>query len=83
MNSVEPNKFRHTTLTKCPDKIAGIVLVDEEPGFTGIYLKDPNGGLWPARTVNHEPPEHCVSVCQAWMKRPGDNEDRRTQPLKR
>jgi len=88
MDAAKPSEFKHTTLKVYPEtrledgtwtpKIVGITLLDEEPGFTGIYMRDKNGGLWPARTVNHDPPEHHKSVCDSWMARPGINEDKRT-----
>ena len=77
MESASANQFKHTTLKSFPHKVVGVTLVDEEPGFTGIYLRDEEGGLWPARTVNHDPPEHHRNVCEAWMSRPGSHEDRR------
>jgi hypothetical protein len=78
MNALEPSQFNHTTLTAYPDKVVGVTLTDESPGFTGIYLRDEQRGLWPARTVNHEPAEHHVNVCDSWLSRPGVNEDRRS-----
>jgi hypothetical protein len=66
-----PEQFQHTTLTAYPDKIVGVTLLDETPGFTGIYLRDPNGGLWPARTVNREDAQHHFDVCESWLSRPG------------
>jgi hypothetical protein len=77
MDAVSPSEFEHTTLKIFPSKIVGVTLLDEEPGFTGIYLRDGKGGLWPARTVSHNPPEHHRSVCESWMARPGVNEDKR------
>ena len=38
MQATKANVFKHTTLTKCPDKVAGVTLLDEEPGYTGIYI---------------------------------------------
>ncbi len=77
MHATEPTKFKHTTLTAMPRVIAGITLLDEEPGFTGIYLRDPDGGLWPARTVSRMVQEHHDDVCDSWLARPGANEDKR------
>ena len=45
MNALEPSQFKHTTLTAYPDKVVGVTLLDESPGFTGIYLRDEQGGL--------------------------------------
>ncbi len=78
MDICPPTDFRHTSLERYPTKKIGITLLDEEPGFTGIYVRDENGGLWPARTVSHVPPEHHRSVCDAWLAGPGVHEDRRS-----
>ena len=48
MQATDPRQFRHTTLAAYPEKIVGVTLLDETPGFTGIYLRDQRGGLWPA-----------------------------------
>jgi len=56
----------------------GINLLDESPGFTGIYLRDEKGGLWPARTVSRKPARRHRQVCAAWLARPGAHEDKRT-----
>ena len=69
MNAKQPHEFKHTTLTAYPKKVVGVKLLEEEPGFTGIYLEDANGGLWPARTVNQAFPEHHREVCDAWLSR--------------
>jgi len=91
----DPHKdFRHTTLPTYPEdydrikkkytpKRVGITLLDEKPGFTGIYIRDENGGLWPARTVSHEPPEHHESVCGAWMAQYEDCQDKRAKSTRR
>jgi hypothetical protein len=79
MNKQEPQDFRHTTLKVRPDSYQGITLLDECPGFTGIYLRDANGGLWPARTVSRENEAHHTSVCEGWLLRKGIHEDKRTQ----
>lgn len=89
-------KFKHQTLDKCPDRdgvFVGVTILDESPGFTGIYLRTAKGLLWPARTVNNSLVEHCRSVVAAWMehevtyfdwgtckhrRKPGINEDIRT-----
>jgi len=71
MTAQAPGDFRHTTLDRYPDKIVGVSLLEESPGFTGIYLRDPDGGLWPARTVNQALPEHHQSVCESWLARYG------------
>ena len=82
--------FKHTTLPTYPgdyDRVnkkytpirVGVTLLDEKPGFTGIYIRDENGGLWPARTVIHEPAKHHESVCNAWLSGEGVHEDRRTK----
>ena len=73
-----PSQFAHTTLTSYPDKIVGVTLVDESPGVAGIYLRDKNGGMWPARTVSRFPTEDYETVCDSWLARPGMNEDKRT-----
>jgi hypothetical protein len=92
MEAAHPTDFKHTTLTVYPEtwiktgdgeghwspKKVGITLLDEEPGFTGIYIRDEAGGLYPARTVNHNPPEHHKSVCDAWLSDAGIHEDRRS-----
>lgn len=82
MDWLDPQKFAHTTLHCSPGspgvpKRAGITLLDEKPGYTGIYIRDENGGLWPARTVSHKPKKHHASVIKVWMESPGDHEDRR------
>ena len=69
--------WKHATLASYPDKIVGITLVDEEPGMTGIYVRDPSGGLWPARTVDRSIQPHHDEVVAAWLQRPGQHEDRR------
>jgi len=78
MQATAPEQFRHTTLDKYPDTIVGVTLLDESPGFTGIYFRDLSGGLWPARTVNRTPAEHHREICEAWLCRPGTHEDKRT-----
>jgi hypothetical protein len=79
MQATAPSDFKHTTLSVMPRTIAGITLLDEAPGFTGIYLRDPDGGLWPARTVSRMVAEHHADVCAAWLARPGIHEDKRGQ----
>lgn len=78
---LHPSGFRHTTLDRYPDRVAGITLVDEKPGFTGIYLRDPQGGLWPARTVSRraEGGKHHDSVIDAWLSREGEHVDLRAK----
>jgi hypothetical protein len=71
MIAAAPSQFRHTTLTAYPNRIAGVTLLDESPGYTGVYLRDENGGLWPARTVSRAPIKHHRNVCAAWLARPG------------
>lgn len=90
MDCGDPQKdFKHTTLPTFPgdyDRInkkytpkrVGITLLDEKPGYTGIYIRDENGGLWPARTVSHKPNKHHESVIKAWLSGEGVHEDRRT-----
>ncbi len=78
MQATDPRQFRHTTLAAYPEKIVGVTLLDETPGFTGIYLRDQRGGLWPARTVNRTRAKHHHAVCNSWLGRPGTHEDRRT-----
>jgi len=77
--SLHPSGFRYTTLDRYPDRVAGITIVDEKPGFTGIYLRDPQGGLWPARTVNRraEGGKHHNDVIDAWLSRDGAHVDLR------
>jgi len=87
MEAMAPNEFRHTTLAVYPEthigngkytpKAVGITLLDEKPGFTGIYLRDANGGLWPARTVDRSRPEHYRSVIASWSKRENVVDDRK------
>lgn len=78
MLAAKANEFKHTTAKSYPDKIGGYVLLDEEPGFTGIYVIDAATGLlWPARTVNRAAEAHYKLVCGAWLAREGA-EDRRT-----
>lgn len=79
MDAQEPKKFKHTTLDAYPAKLAGITFLDEAPGFTGIYLHDADGGLWPARTVDRSDARHHESVLAAWTSdsRYGEVVDRR------
>ncbi len=76
--------FKHTTAKMFPggpyepNKRVGVVLVDEKPGFTGIYIRDGNGDLWPARTVSHKPKKHHESVIRAWLESEGEHQDRRS-----
>jgi hypothetical protein len=74
--------FKHTTLTRYPNKIAGVTLLDESPEAVGIYLRDASGGLWPARTVNRLPADRCEEICDYWLTRGGDNEDKRLTEAK-
>ena len=78
MQATDPQQFQHTSLTAYPEKIVGVTLLDEAPGFTGIYLRDAKGGLWPARTVNRSKVTHHREVCEAWLCHPGIHEDKRT-----
>jgi hypothetical protein len=77
VKATDPTQFKHTTLAACPNKIAGVTLLDEEPDVTGIYLRDATGGLWPARTVNRKPAARHRGICAAWLSRPGKHEDHR------
>lgn len=77
MKACGPNDFKHTTLRECPDEIAGITLLDEEPGFTGIYVRSASGGLWPARTVDRSNARHHDSVVASWLSREGTHVDLR------
>lgn len=79
MNKQDPQDFRHTTLKEYPNSVQGITLLDECPGFTGIYLRDANGGLWPARTVSRANEAHHNSVCDGWLLKEGIHEDKRTK----
>jgi hypothetical protein len=64
-------QFKCTTLTRYPDKIVGVVLLDESDTQVGIYLRDATGGLWPARTVNRLPVDRCEEICDYWLVRYG------------
>ncbi len=75
MKIATPPEFKHTSLTAYPNTIAGVSLLDESPTVTGVYLRNPQGGLWPARTVNKDS-KHYDDVCRAWLRRAGA-EDRR------
>ena len=77
MIATESSNFKHTTLEHYPINQVGITLLDESPGFTGIYLRDENGGLWPVRTVSKIPIEHHDSVCKSWMSREGSQDNRK------
>ena len=44
MIAAAPSQFRHTTLTAYPNRIAGVTLLDESPGYTGVYLRDEKVG---------------------------------------
>lgn len=87
MEVMDPQDFKHTTLKHypgsrvnrktTPERI-GITLLDEKPGFTGIYIRNEFGGLWPARTVNRSNKAHHDAVCKAWLDHVGINEDRRS-----
>jgi hypothetical protein len=72
-------KWTHKTLEVFPHNIVGYNLRDEEPGFTGIYARDAEGGLWPARTVDFTS-SHYHSVCNAWLNREGSIDERKTKP---
>ena len=73
----KPSDFKHTTLTTYPDKIAGLTIVDEKPGFTGIYLRSSEGGLYPVRTVCREEGRIHDGVVDAWLSREGVHVDQR------
>lgn len=77
MHAQKPHHFKHTTLGHYPNAVAGITLLDEKPGFTGIYLRSPEGGLWPARTVNKRPAKHHEQVVASWLDRQGEHVDLR------
>ena len=70
--------FKHTTLSGYPNNKVGVTLLDEEPGVTGIYIRDKDGGLYPARTVHRKNPVYHKSVCDSWLTHPGINEDKRS-----
>ncbi|MEI8196615.1 MAG: hypothetical protein WCI73_11955 [Phycisphaerae bacterium] len=55
-----------------------MTLQDEKRGYTGIYLRDSNEGLWPCRTVRHKPASHHRDVCAAWLSHKGIHEDKRS-----
>jgi len=71
-------RFHHATLTRYPDKIAGVTLLDEDDTHIGIYLRDASGGLWPARTVNRLPDDRCKEICDSWLCHDGEHEDNLT-----
>jgi hypothetical protein len=64
----EPENFKHTTIFHYTGKYVGVTILDEMPGFTGIYLRTAEGKLFPARTVDRSNKEHHESVVGAWMK---------------
>ena len=78
MDASAPYQFRHTNMTSPPVHVIGITLLDEKPGYTGIYMRDANGGLWPCRTVRHKPASHHRDVCKAWLSRKGIHQDKRS-----
>ena len=53
MQATDPRQFRHTTLAAYPEKIVGVTLLDESPGFTGIYLRDDPTHRWLQATVSN------------------------------
>ena len=75
MDAKPASEFKHTTLTEYPDRIVGVTILDEEPGFVGIYERDAQGGLFPARTVNRKPKKHLERVIASWMAHEGENID--------
>lgn len=78
--------FRHATLVAYPDRsqVAGITLLDEKPGFTGIYLRTHAGGLFPARTVDRSAPGgHHDNVVNAWLRDEGKHIDLRKRAKSR
>ena len=79
MKACGPKDFKHTTLDECPNDVVGITLLDEEPGFTGIYGRSRCGGRWPARTVDRSFPEHHESVVSSWLRRDGEHVDLRRE----
>lgn len=77
MNAASPDSFRYTTTEAYPDVVAGVDVLDENWDETGIYLRTPDGKLWPARTVSFNNPRY-AEIIQAWLSRDGVNRDRRT-----
>lgn len=67
---IRKDLWRHQTLEEYPHTVAGISVLDERPGFSGVYMRDPRGGLWPARTVSRRA-EHHDDVVGSWLQRPG------------
>ena len=90
MDCQDPKDFKHTTLKVFPEsrredgtwtpKRAGVTLLDEDDKHTGVYIRDKEGGLWPARTISNDPPEHHKECCEAWLSGPGIHEDKRSKP---
>lgn len=78
VEEIDPQDWKYTTLKSFPYKRVGITLVDEKHGYTGIYIRDENGGLWPARTVSHKPKKHHASVLNTWMSQYEDCQDKRS-----
>lgn len=76
MKNVETG-FKYATLSAYPDEIAGYTVLDEDDDSVGIYVRDAAGGLWPARTVLKADAAHCQTVCEAWLRRAGINQDLR------
>lgn len=62
------SKFRFTTSVEKPEGYeAGVVFVDEDDEYTGIYKRYyPSGDLWPMRTVRVGT-EKYEKIINAWM----------------
>jgi hypothetical protein len=60
----------HATLANRPKYIAGISFIQEGHGFTGIYWRDPEGGLYFCRTVDQSDPKRHADVIRAWLASP-------------
>ena len=81
MDCVPPEEFKHTTLKQYPTErgaFIGVTVLDETPDCAAVYLRTQDGLLWPARTINHDPPEYHRQIVAAWMQHEGDNRDERT-----
>lgn len=80
-------RWKHQTAEKSPttEPIGVDFFDDEETGFVTVYLRFPDGSLWPARTVNARLKKHAKSVLDSWANNPrwgaGGLIDHRKVPL--